>query len=100
MCCISLILLSISFACQFQGNPSEDAECYYEQGLDGVNDKHKVECVVAAYAIEDEHGLHGEVPGAGTVGVGTMTAMEPTMNVTSAQAAPRWEVASKQKNVR
>ena len=39
---------------------------------------------------------HGPAP----FGVGTITAMLPTMNVTRAQAMPRCEVDPKQKNVR
>ena len=34
------------------------------------------------------------------LGVGTITAIEPTIKVTMAHAKPKWAVALKQKNVR
>ena len=44
--------------------------------------------------------LTAKCQGPAPLGVGTMTAMEPTMKVTSAQPNPKSAVKSKQKKVR
>ena len=44
--------------------------------------------------------LTAKCQGPAPFGVGTITAMEPTMNVTNAHDSPKWAVASKQKKVR
>ena len=38
-----------------------------KESLNGVYDKDEVECLLVLYAIEDEHRLHGKVPGTGTI---------------------------------
>ena len=53
-----------------EGHPCPDAEQHHEQRLHGMDDEHKVEGVGGAHAVEDEHRLHGEVPGARSVGGG------------------------------
>ena len=51
-----------------QTNPRPDSQEDDQHGLDGVDDEDKVERFCVGNAVENEHGLHGEVPGAGTVG--------------------------------
>ena len=51
-----------------QRDPSEYAQCHHQKCLYGVYDEHEVEGVGFLHAIEDEHRLHGKVPGTGTVG--------------------------------
>lgn len=50
--------------------PAEGAEEDDEGGLDGVDDEGEEDGGLLGDAIEDEHGLDGEVPGAGSVGGG------------------------------
>ena len=47
-------------------NPNSDDK----QRLHRMYDQHKPEGMLVGHAIEDEHRLNGEVPGAGTVGSG------------------------------
>ena len=45
-----------------------DAQEDDEESLNGMHDEHEVEGLIACYAIEDKHRLHGKMPGAGTIG--------------------------------
>ena len=56
-----------SYFRKVQGEPGIDAESDDEEGLDGVDDKDEIERHFVGHAIEDEHRLHGKVPGTGTV---------------------------------
>ena len=56
------------FSCKRQGYPGVNAQQDDEQRLHRVYDEHEVECVVLLDAVEDEHRLHGEMPGTRSVG--------------------------------
>lgn len=80
--------------------PGIDSQKDYKQGLHGVYDENEEEGIVCLNAIEYEHCLDGKMPRSGSVRIGTMTAMLPTMNVTRPHIRLRWEVASKHWKVR
>ena len=51
-----------------QGCPGIDAEGDDKHRLDGVDDEHEPESLLISYAIENQHGLDGKVPGTSTIG--------------------------------
>ena len=55
---------------EVQSEPCIDAEDDDKKGLDGMDDEDEIEGLFISHAIEDEHGLDGKMPGAGTVGRG------------------------------
>ena len=57
-------------ACERERQPGVNAEEHHQQCLHRVHDEHEEERVVGSHAIEQEHGLHGEVPGPCSVGCG------------------------------
>ena len=63
--CLQIIILSLR---KRKSGPGIDTEGDDEHGLDGVDDEHEIEGVLVNDAIEDEHRLDGEVPGACTIG--------------------------------
>lgn len=90
----------VCFLSECQDQPGVYAQKDDQERLYGVNDEHKEERVVRLYAVEYEHCLHGEMHGPAPFGVGTITAMLPTIKVTRPHVSPKCEVASKHWNVR
>ena len=54
--------------CKRQGCPGIDAKSDNKHGLDGMDDEYKPEGLFVGDTIEDQHGLDGKVPRAGTIG--------------------------------
>ena len=75
-----LIILQISllsplssllfYVSKTEGDGGIDAEGDDQHGLDRVDDEHEIEGFYIGHAIENEHGLYGEMPRTGTVGGG------------------------------
>ena len=50
-----------------QRNPRKDTQKHHQQRLNRVDNQHEIERIGLAYAVENQHRFHGEMPRSGTI---------------------------------